>query len=284
MPVTIVDQYAGTLQAFSVQLSLATSVTYSSALATLSSSTAIQQSTAITNAITGSTTFTTLFGSAVTVLVKSYSVAEGGLTTAIIEVSGFTVFKDALTLQVQIVSAVNTALQPSVCSAPCATVTTNLVESAYVDPIDAVSQNFFVTVSQRVAYTWNADLADTSSAAYATAVTAIENALRQSTAFTSLSYTVNVRVTALRQVVVSSGRRRRQASTDTEADVEYSGTADIGTPAVMEQQLIAATEKAAADSNILQGGARITSKISTSAGYKIMASTLILGIIALLLF
>ena len=49
-------------------------------------------------------------------------------------------------------------------------------------------------------------------------------------------------------------------------------------------QLIAATEKAAADSDILQGGAKITSKISTSAGYKIMASTLILGVIALLLF
>ena len=90
---------------------------------------------------------------------------------------------------------------------------------------------------------------------------------------------------ALRQVVTSSGRRRR-ATGDTEADVEYSGSTEIGTPAVVEQQLLAATEQAAAASDVLEGGAAIKAKLTTtdSSGETIVVSTVLLGLIAFFLF
>ena len=128
----------------------------------------------------------------------------------------------------------------------------------------AVLKDFSLKLTKNIQKTWDPKMADKNSNEYADTKKEIEDELNNSDSLSEakLGFKVNAEVTDLRDA--SAARRRRRSTGGIEADITYTGQAQISSESALQANIVSAVEQAATSSTLINSGVVVAESLTSS--------------------
>ena len=128
----------------------------------------------------------------------------------------------------------------------------------------AILKDFSLKLTKNIQKTWDPKMADKNSNEYADTKKEIEDELNNSDSLSEakLGFKVNAEVTDLRDA--NAARRRRRSTGGIEADITYTGQAQISSESALQANIVSAVEQAATSSTLINSGVVVAESLSSS--------------------